>query len=144
MENSERVPHRQVTKRTGFERQQPRQKLASLGIVRLDARKHAFPISYCSDNFERSTGYSQQELLGEELRFLHGPETCDKAFKMLTWLCRNQQSGTVYLYSYFNDGLPLPTKLQVTPLKEAGGQVRAVAIEFSMDPWGLAPERLAA
>src|SRR5271155_1945116 len=46
----------------------------SCAFVVCDITKHDLPIVYCSDVFERLTGYSRSEILGRNCRFLQAPD----------------------------------------------------------------------
>ena len=46
----------------------------SCAFVVCDLTKHDLPIVYCSDVFERLTGYSRFEILGRNCRFLQAPD----------------------------------------------------------------------
>lgn len=45
----------------------------SCAFVVCDAHEHDCPIVYCSENFERLTGYTKHEILGRNCRFLQAP-----------------------------------------------------------------------
>ena len=46
----------------------------SCAFVVCDIEKHDLPIVYCSDMFERLTGYTRYEVLGRNCRFLQAPD----------------------------------------------------------------------
>jgi|GEM_PF-4663017 len=52
-------------------------------VTIVDALKPDFPMIYVSDAFERLTGYSREEALGKNCRFLQGPGTEPAAVKAL-------------------------------------------------------------
>ena len=45
----------------------------SCAFVVCDTMEHDIPIVYCSENFERLTGYTKHEILGRNCRFLQAP-----------------------------------------------------------------------
>src|SRR3954447_25682802 len=45
----------------------------SCAFVVCDAQQHDLPIVYCSQTFERLTGYTKHEILGRNCRFLQSP-----------------------------------------------------------------------
>lgn len=47
----------------------------SCAFVVCDTMQHDIPIVYCSENFERLTGYSKHEILGRNCRFLQAPSS---------------------------------------------------------------------
>ena len=46
----------------------------SCAFVVCDVSQHDIPIVYCSDVFERLTGYTRHEILGRNCRFLQAPD----------------------------------------------------------------------
>ena len=65
-----------------------RKAATSNGIVIADAQAPDSPIIYCNPGFERITGYSTQEVLGRNCRFLQGADT-DRALRKLTSATRS-------------------------------------------------------
>ena len=47
----------------------------SCAFVVCDTMQHDIPIVYCSENFERLTGYTKHEILGRNCRFLQAPSS---------------------------------------------------------------------
>ncbi|KAI9799018.1 MAG: hypothetical protein M1825_004914 [Sarcosagium campestre] len=76
----------------------------SCAFVVCDVTKHDLPIVYCSDVFERLTGYHRHEILGRNCRFLQAPNG-------------EVQSGIER--KYVDDEVVLYLKNKVTDLKEA-------------------------
>ena len=76
----------------------------SCAFVVCDAQAHDFPILYCSENFERLTGYTKHEILGRNCRFLQAPNG-------------KVQAGIVR--SYVDDDSVLYLKNMITARKEA-------------------------
>lgn len=73
-------------------------------FVIASSREKDMPIVYASDGFYALTGYSPEEVLGKNCRFLQGPETCRQKV-MLSWptcgVCLSQDKGCLcYLGSY--------------------------------------------
>jgi len=62
------------------------------------------PMIFISDEFEIQTGYSPQEALGRNCRFLQGPETDPKAVKAIRRALESESEITVDILNYKKDG----------------------------------------
>ncbi|MEG4965539.1 PAS domain S-box protein [Microcoleus sp. B6-A1] len=96
---------------------------SSNSILIADARKPDIPIIYCNPAFEKLTGYSTQEVIGRNCRFLQGPDT-DQA--ELNKLRRSLQAGTeilVVLKNYRKDKTPFWNELMVSPILDNEGKL---------------------
>ncbi|MEG4171896.1 MULTISPECIES: PAS domain S-box protein [unclassified Microcoleus] len=96
---------------------------SSNSILIADARKPDTPIIYCNPAFEKLTGYSTQEVIGRNCRFLQGPDT-DQA--ELNKLRRSLQAGTeiqVVLKNYRKDKSPFWNELMVSPILDNDGEL---------------------
>ncbi|MEG3970359.1 PAS domain S-box protein [Microcoleus sp. T2B6] len=96
---------------------------SSNSILIADARKPDTPIIYCNPAFEKLTGYSTQEVIGRNCRFLQGPDT-DQA--ELNKLRRSLQAGTeiqVVLKNYRKDKTPFWNELMVSPILDNDGEL---------------------
>ncbi|HEY9669654.1 MAG TPA: PAS domain-containing protein, partial [Coleofasciculaceae cyanobacterium] len=76
----------------------------SCSLVIGDARSCDNPIIYCNQAFLELTGYSQDEVIGYNLRFLHGCDTNPKAIEQIHQSIREGQDATVVLKNYRKDG----------------------------------------
>lgn len=96
---------------------------AGNGILISDARLPDMPIIYCNDAFTRITGYSQEESLGKNCRFLQGEETDrNKVRRIREALTKGDPSRTV-LRNYRKDGSLFWNELTITPIRDAAGNV---------------------
>ncbi|MEG4010171.1 PAS domain S-box protein [Microcoleus sp. Pol11C1] len=92
-------------------------------VLIADARKHDTPIIYCNPAFEKLTGYSREEVIGRNCRFLQGPDT-DRA--ELNKLRHSLQAGTeiqVILKNYRKDKTPFWNELMVSPILDDEGKL---------------------
>ncbi|MGB5970046.1 MAG: PAS domain-containing protein, partial [Spirulinaceae cyanobacterium] len=74
------------------------------GIVISDATQKELPIVYLNPAFERITGYSAQEVIGKNCRFLQGKETDQEALEELRGALREGKECNVVLRNYRKDG----------------------------------------
>lgn len=96
-------------------------------LVITDARKEDHPIVYANRIFELETGYSQEEVLGRNCRFLQAPpsETRVPTFASMALKSgvRDGQARHIRLMNYRKDGSPMWNKLSIVPLRDGAGQV---------------------
>jgi PAS domain S-box-containing protein len=93
----------------------------SCGIVISDARLPQNPIIYCNSAFEKITGYSQDEVIGRNCRFLQGEKTDSKAIEKIRQSVRNEQGCEVVLQNYRKDGTLFWNDLTISPVRDADG-----------------------
>jgi sigma-B regulation protein RsbU (phosphoserine phosphatase) len=79
------------------------------------------PLIFVNDGFERLTGYSKEDVIGKNCRFLQGKETDHAAVDVLRHAISNRQQTTVELLNYKKDGTPFWNRLSITPLKNESG-----------------------
>ncbi|MUL38593.1 PAS domain S-box protein [Gloeocapsopsis dulcis] len=96
---------------------------ASNGIVIVDPRQPDSPIIYCNPAFERMTGYSQDEVLGYNCRFLQGPDTDPTALAEIRCALHEERECRVILKNYRKDGTPFWNELAIAPVQDANGQL---------------------
>jgi PAS domain S-box-containing protein len=93
----------------------------SCGIVISDARQPNCPLIYCNAAFEKITGYSQEEAIGRNCRFLQGADTDPKAVEQIRQSLRAGQECQVVLKNYRKDGTPFWNQLTISPVRDASG-----------------------
>jgi len=96
---------------------------ASNGIVIADATRPDYPIIYLNAGFERLSGYSDQDVLGRNCRFLQGPGTDATSVRQLSEAVRNGIERKVTLLNYRKDGEPFWNELFLSPVRDAGGRL---------------------
>ncbi|KAJ4265072.1 hypothetical protein NW762_005316 [Fusarium torreyae] len=89
-----------------------------------DPARSGNPIIYASDEFEELTGYSRQEVLAHNCRFLQGPQTDrDNIAKMRSAIWRNDEC-TELLLNFRKDGSPFWNLLFLCPLLDSSGKTK--------------------
>ena len=81
------------------------------------------PLIYVNEGFERLTGYSAEEVIGRNCRFLQGPDTDPEATEVIREALRHQRACAVQILNYRKDGTPFWNRLSITPVRDAGGRV---------------------
>ena len=93
----------------------------SCGIVISDARLPQNPIIYCNPAFEKITGYSQDEVIGRNCRFLQGDQTDPKAIEKIRQSLRKEQGCEVVVQNYRKDGTLFWNDLTISPVRDDDG-----------------------
>lgn len=96
---------------------------ASNGIIITDSKQPDHPIIFCNPAFEKITGYSAQEVLGRNCRFLQGRDTDPATVKQLRNAVREQRECQVVILNYRQDGTPFWNQLSISPVRDAKGRV---------------------
>jgi PAS domain S-box-containing protein len=89
---------------------------AGNGIIITDALKKDNPIIYFNSAFEKLTGYSKEDILGHNCRFLQGVDRNQKAFKTLRQAIKNGESCQVTVRNYKKDGTLFWNDLYIMPI----------------------------
>lgn len=95
----------------------------SCGIVISDARCFDNPIIYCNPAFLEITGYSQEEVIGRNCRFLQGHDTDPMAVEQIRQSIRAGQEVRVVLKNYRKDGTLFWNDLMISPVRDSSGNV---------------------
>ncbi|KAK5172879.1 uncharacterized protein LTR77_003000 [Saxophila tyrrhenica] len=107
----------------------------SCAFVVCDAEKDDFPIVYCSDNFERLTGYTKHMILGRNCRFLQSPDgnvesgvrrkyVDDDSVLYLKNMISLRREAQISLINYRRGGQPFMNLLTMIPITWDTDQVK--------------------
>ncbi len=80
------------------------------------------PLIYVNDGFARLTGFSIEETLGSNCRFLQGPDTDPAAVKEIRDAIAEERYCEVELLNYRKDGTTFWNRLSITPVRNDVGQ----------------------
>lgn len=81
------------------------------------------PIVYVNEIFERMTGYSRDEILGRNCRFLQGDDRDQDALEEIRAAMAEQRPVEVTLRNYRQDGVLFYNRLSIRPLLDPDGKV---------------------
>nr|AML78442.1 putative LOV domain-containing protein [Frisvollia varia] len=81
------------------------------------------PIVHASDVFCELTGYSREEVVGRNCRFLQGPGTDPEAVREIREAIEAERPCTVRILNYRKDNTPFWNHLHVAPVRSATGKV---------------------
>jgi len=90
--------------------------LSPLALVLSNPRKPDNPLELVNDAFCALTGYTANEVIGLNCRFLAGPDTEPEASEQLRIAVLNKQPALVDILNYRRDGTPFRNGVMITPL----------------------------
>src|SRR6478735_4199853 len=97
--------------------------LAGTGFLLTDPRLDDYPIVYVNDPFLEMTGYSADEVLGRNCRFLQGEDTDETAIDELRSAIADERPVTVELVNYRKDGSPFWNQVHISPVRDGDGRL---------------------
>ncbi len=93
------------------------------GVTLADPDLEGMPIIYANKAFERLTGYTQDDIIGHNCRFLQGPDREQEGRYQLAEAIKNHQSCEVTLRNYRKDGELFYNRLKISPLYNRKGDI---------------------
>tara|TARA_Y100000588_G_C14116532_1_gene865395 strand:- start:299 stop:718 length:420 start_codon:yes stop_codon:yes gene_type:complete len=81
------------------------------------------PMIFISDEFERQTGYTPDESLGRNCRFLQGPETDPSAIEAIRRALADKDELTIDILNYAKNGSKFWNRLRIRPLFSDSGEL---------------------
>lgn len=88
------------------------------GVLIADAQTDDRPITYANPGFYQLTGYSRDEIIGKNCRFLQGEDTDSAAVDSLRSAIESGSPCRVTLLNYRKDGTRFWNDLQITPVRD--------------------------
>ena len=99
---------------------------APTGIVVCDPNLPDCPVIYANPAFYRITGYSEEEVIGRNCRFLQGPGTNPRHIKALREAIENGKAINVEIVNHRKDGSRFVNELHLSPIFGDDGEVRYI------------------
>lgn len=96
---------------------------ATVGITIADATDPNVPLVYANDEFCEITGYTVEEALGRNCRYLQGEETDPETIERIREALRTETSVSVDIRNYRKSGEPFWNSLEITPITDETGAV---------------------
>jgi PAS domain S-box-containing protein len=93
------------------------------GLTIADARQPDLPLIYINPAFEKITGYSIQEALNKNCRFLQAEDNQQEALDELRTAINEGRNCTVTLRNYRKDGTLFWNELRLSPIHNVRGEV---------------------
>jgi PAS domain S-box-containing protein len=94
---------------------------SKVAAVVSDPRQADNPIIACNDAFLQLTGYSREEIIGRNCRFLRGERTSPEQTLMLREAVAESHPVMVELINYKKDGTAFRNAVMIAPLFDAAG-----------------------
>ncbi len=94
---------------------------ASNGIIITDPNGDDNPVIYANPAFEKITGYSIDEVIGNNCRFLQGDETDQPGLTLLREAIRSEVPCQVQIRNYRKDGSMFWNELSLSPVRDRDG-----------------------
>jgi PAS domain S-box-containing protein len=88
-----------------------------------DPRQEDDPLVWVNPSFTRISGYSYEESVGRNCRFLQGPATEQKTVDDLRQALQDQQPISTTLLNYRKDGTAFWNQLSITPVFDGAGEL---------------------
>jgi PAS domain S-box-containing protein len=97
--------------------------VAAEGITIADARLPDRPLIYVNDGFEGLTGYSRDDVLGINCKFLQGQDADQDTILTMRRALQEGRDCTVEILNRRKDGTPFWNRLSITPVRDDVGEV---------------------
>jgi len=100
-----------------------------------DARRPDCPLIYVNRGFEFLTGYSREECIGRNCRFLQGPETDRSVVGKIRRAAEQGEDLIVDLRNYRKNGSAFWNRLSLKPVRNAAGELtHIIGIQSDITP----------
>ena len=86
------------------------------GVTLADPDIEDAPIVYANKAFERLTGYTQEDIIGKNCRFLQGEDRDQEARRQIRQAVDSHSAIEVTLRNYRKDGTLFHNRLKIVPL----------------------------
>jgi PAS domain S-box-containing protein len=97
--------------------------VAGEGICITGPNEAGNPLVYVNRGFEQLTGYTAEEVLGKNIRFLQGPGTDQATLRQMRAAIASDQGFATEMLNYRKDATPFWNQISITPVKDTTGKV---------------------
>jgi len=96
---------------------------APIGITIADANQPDNPLVYANDKFSELTGYQEENVVGQNIRFLQGENTDPSPVAEMRAAIDAEEPVTVELQNYRKNGTEFWNRVTIAPVTDATGEV---------------------
>jgi len=112
-------------------------------VTVVDATLPDFPLMYVNENFTELTGYSAEESIGQNCRFLQGPNTDPETVQHIREALKKQQSIKTEILNYTKNGQKFWNELNIDPIFDDSGEcLFFVGIQYDISERKYAEQQL--
>jgi hypothetical protein len=112
-------------------------------VTVVDATLPDFPLMFVNEYFTQLTGYRAEESIGQNCRFLQGPDTDPETVQHIREALKKQQSIKTEILNYTKDGQKFWNELNIDPIfDEAGKCLFFVGIQYDISERKYAEQQL--
>ncbi|MFW5955870.1 MAG: PAS domain S-box protein [Halorhabdus sp.] len=96
---------------------------APIGITIADADEPDYPLTFVNEQFEQLTGYSAEEVIGKNCRFLQGDGTDPEPVTQMREAIEAEEPVTVEVRNYRKDDTEFWNRVTIAPIRNDAGDV---------------------
>ncbi|MFS0858911.1 ATP-binding protein [Paenibacillus taichungensis] len=112
-------------------------------VTVVDATLPDFPLMYVNEYFSELTGYSAEESIGQNCRFLQGPDTDSETVQHIREALNKQQSIKTEILNYTKHGQKFWNELNIDPIFDDSGEcLFFVGIQYDISERKYAEQQL--
>lgn len=93
---------------------------SKVGTIVTDPSQHDNPIIYTNKTFIEMTGYTREEVIGRNCRFLQGPDTAKEDIEKMKKAIANEEEVMLTLLNHRKDGSAFWNRLAIKPVRVEG------------------------
>src|SRR3954447_15748267 len=113
------------------------------GFLLTDPHQDDHPIVYTNQSFLDMSGYTEEEVIGRNCRFLQGPDTDPAAIDDMRRAIAEERPISVHLRNYRKDGTPFWNEVHISPVRDERGEVvRFVGVQVDVSAYRQEQRRL--
>ncbi|MCP2679728.1 ATP-binding protein [Maricaulaceae bacterium NA33B04] len=99
--------------------------VSSVSVTIADMMANDAPLSFANEAFLKTTGYSRDDIIGRNCRFLQGEDTDPEAVRAMHNAICAGESLKIDILNYRKDGTPFWNNLHLSPVYDARGVLSA-------------------
>ncbi|HJZ92027.1 MAG TPA: PAS domain-containing protein [Gemmataceae bacterium] len=99
------------------------------GVTITDPNTRGNPVVYANEGFSRLTGYSRDDVIGKNCRFLQGKDTSRDAVQAIRDALQDARPCFVEILNYRKDGTPFWNALSIAPILDGGRVTHFVGVQ---------------